>query len=53
MLLAGRREKLLGEERVALGACDDRVRQRRRQEAVRASRQQLRQLLVLQRLELK
>ena len=51
-LVAGGGEELLGEERVALRAGDDRVRQRRRQRGVGASREQRRQLLVLERPEL-
>ena len=50
--LAGGGEELLGEEGVALGAGDDRVRQRRRRRSVGASREQRRQLLVLERSEL-
>ena len=45
-------EELLGEEGVALRAGDDRVRQRRRQRSLGASREQRRQLLALERAEL-
>jgi hypothetical protein len=51
-LVAGGGQQLLGEERVALGAGDDLVRQRRRRQGVGASRQQRGQLLTLERAEL-
>jgi hypothetical protein len=45
-------EELLGEEGIAVGAGDDRLRQRRRQGSIGAGREQRRQLLVLERTEL-
>jgi hypothetical protein len=50
--VAGGGQQLLGEERVALGAGDDHVRQRCRWRGVGAGLQQRRQLLVLERSEL-
>ena len=51
-MVAGNGEQLLGEEGVALGASDDRVRQRRRQGSVGVSGEQRRQLVALERTEL-
>ncbi len=48
----GGREELLGEERVALGAGDDRVRQGGRHRGVGAGREQRRQVVALERAEL-
>jgi hypothetical protein len=52
VVAAGGGEELLGEERVALGAGDDRVGQRRRGRGVGVGPEQRRQLLALERSEL-